>query len=102
VNDVYGGTFRYMTRVAKENQGLETTFVDLENADEEQVKHAIRDNTKARFVRLLDRCFTLLTSFTLLAHMDRVPHQPNSSLDRHTPHCCDCTRAPIPSSSPSR
>jgi cystathionine gamma-lyase len=35
-----------MTRVAKENQGLETTFVDLENADEEQVKHAIRDNTK--------------------------------------------------------
>jgi cystathionine gamma-lyase len=46
VNDVYGGTFRYMTRVAKENQGLETTFVDLENADEEQVKHAIRDNTK--------------------------------------------------------
>ncbi|KAN0129660.1 Cys/Met metabolism PLP-dependent enzyme domain containing protein [Lactarius tabidus] len=46
VNDVYGGTFRYMTRVAKENQGLETTFVDLENADEEQVKRAIRDNTK--------------------------------------------------------
>ncbi|KAH9038520.1 Cys/Met metabolism PLP-dependent enzyme-domain-containing protein [Lactarius pseudohatsudake] len=46
VNDVYGGTFRYMTRVAKENQGLETTFIDLENADEEQVKHAIRDNTK--------------------------------------------------------
>jgi cystathionine gamma-lyase len=57
VNDVYGGTFRYMTRVAKENQGLETTFIDLENADEEQVKYAIRDNTKARFV-LLDRCFT--------------------------------------------
>jgi len=46
VNDVYGGTFRYMTRVAKENQGVETTFVDLENADEEQVNHALRDNTK--------------------------------------------------------
>jgi O-acetylhomoserine/O-acetylserine sulfhydrylase-like pyridoxal-dependent enzyme len=73
VNDVYGGTFRYMTRVAKENQGLETTFVDLENADEEQVKRAIRDNTKARFV-LLDGCFTLLTSTALLAHMDRVTH----------------------------
>ncbi|KAI0253005.1 Cys/Met metabolism PLP-dependent enzyme-domain-containing protein [Lactifluus subvellereus] len=46
VNDVYGGTFRYMTRVAQENQGLETTFVDLENADEDQIISAIRDNTK--------------------------------------------------------
>jgi cystathionine gamma-lyase len=48
VNDVYGGTFRYMTRVAKENQGLETTFVDLENADEAQVNDALRHNTKVR------------------------------------------------------
>jgi cystathionine gamma-lyase len=46
VNDVYGGTFRYMTRVAKENQGLDTTFVDLENADEGQINSALRDNTK--------------------------------------------------------
>ncbi|TFY52068.1 hypothetical protein EVG20_g10721, partial [Dentipellis fragilis] len=46
VNDVYGGTFRYMTRIAKENQGVDTTFVDLENADEEEIRHAIRDNTK--------------------------------------------------------
>lgn len=35
-----------MTRVAKENQGMETTFIDLENADEEQVNDAIRHNTK--------------------------------------------------------
>lgn len=46
VNDVYGGTFRYMTRVANENQGLETTFVDLEHADEDTIKDAIRENTK--------------------------------------------------------
>lgn len=46
VNDVYGGTFRYMTRVAKENQGLETTFVDLENADEAEVNDALRQDTK--------------------------------------------------------
>lgn len=38
-----------MTRVAKENQGLETSFIDLENADEEQVKRAIRADTKACF-----------------------------------------------------
>ena len=66
MNDVYGGTFRYMTRVAKENQGLETTFVDLENADEEQVKHAIRDNTKVCFV-LHTRCFIVLTSTVLFS-----------------------------------
>ena len=35
-----------MTRVAKENQGLETTFVDLENADEVQVNDALRHDTK--------------------------------------------------------
>ena len=37
-----------MTRVAKENQGLETTFVDLENADEAQVNNALRHDTKVR------------------------------------------------------
>ncbi|EDR02942.1 uncharacterized protein LACBIDRAFT_191633 [Laccaria bicolor S238N-H82] len=50
VNDVYGGTFRYMTRVANENQGLETTFVDLEHADEEAIRDAIRENTKLIWV----------------------------------------------------
>ncbi|KAF7794019.1 hypothetical protein EIP86_005147 [Pleurotus ostreatoroseus] len=46
VNDVYGGTFRYMTKVAKMNQGLETTFVDLENADDDTIIAAFRPNTK--------------------------------------------------------
>ena len=46
VNDVYGGTFRYMKRVASENQGLETTFIDLETADEDVITAAIRDETK--------------------------------------------------------
>ena len=32
-----GGTFLYMTKVASENQELETTFVDLENADEDTI-----------------------------------------------------------------
>ena len=55
VNDVYGGTFRYMRRVAKENQGLETTFLDLENAGDDEILGAIRENTKVRF--LLFFCF---------------------------------------------
>ena len=46
VNDVYGGTFRYMTSIARETHGVETTFVDLENADEDHVNAALRDNTK--------------------------------------------------------
>jgi cystathionine gamma-lyase len=46
VNDVYGGTFRYMSRVAAENQGLETTFLDLENADDETILASIKQNTK--------------------------------------------------------
>jgi cystathionine gamma-lyase len=47
VNDVYGGTFRYMRRVALENQGLEATFLDLENAQDDEILASIRDNTKA-------------------------------------------------------
>jgi cystathionine gamma-lyase len=50
VNDVYGGTFRYMSRVASENQGLETTFLDLENADDETIENAIQPNTKVRHI----------------------------------------------------
>ncbi|KDQ60425.1 hypothetical protein JAAARDRAFT_46123 [Jaapia argillacea MUCL 33604] len=46
VNDVYGGTFRYMRRVAEANQGLETTFLDLETADDETILASIRPNTK--------------------------------------------------------
>lgn len=46
VNDVYGGTFRYMKRVAKENQGVDVTFLDLENAEEESIHAALRPNTK--------------------------------------------------------
>lgn len=46
VNDVYGGTFRYMKRVAKENQGVDVTFLDLENAEEESIYAALRPNTK--------------------------------------------------------
>lgn len=46
MNCVYGGTFRYMTRVAGETQGLETTFMDLERASEEDVLANIKENTK--------------------------------------------------------
>lgn len=56
VNDVYGGTFRYMTRVASENQGLQTTFIDLENADDETIIGAIKENTKVGLLLLILPC----------------------------------------------
>ncbi|KZO98695.1 hypothetical protein CALVIDRAFT_596775 [Calocera viscosa TUFC12733] len=46
VNDVYGGTFRYLTRVAEETQGLEVTFVDLQTASDKEILSKIRPNTK--------------------------------------------------------
>ena len=74
-----------MTRVAKENQGVETTFVDLENADEEQVNHALRDNTK-----VCTYAFNAIWSLTSrpLADMDRVSHKSDTSFDRYTPDRC--------------
>lgn len=42
VNDVYGGTFRYMTRVSN----LQTSFIDLEKESDEVIYNAIRPNTR--------------------------------------------------------
>ena len=49
VNDVYGGTFRYIRRVAAENQGLQATFLDLESAGDDDILAAFRPNTKVLF-----------------------------------------------------
>ncbi|MEK3888924.1 bifunctional cystathionine gamma-lyase/homocysteine desulfhydrase [Bacillus sp. FSL K6-3431] len=46
-DDVYGGTFRLMTKVFNKF-GIEVTFVDTTKLD--QVKSAIRENTKAIYV----------------------------------------------------
>lgn len=45
VNDVYGGTWRYMMRVAKESSGLEVGWVHPEG-DVEEVRAALRPDTK--------------------------------------------------------
>ncbi len=44
VNDVYGGTYRYFTKVAS-TLGFEVTFVDL--ADPKRLSTAMKSNTKA-------------------------------------------------------
>jgi cystathionine gamma-lyase len=39
-------TMWYLTRVAKETAGTETTFVDLEVATDDEILGAIQENTK--------------------------------------------------------
>lgn len=65
---VYGGTFRYMTKVAAENQGLETTFMDLEHSADDDIYAALRDNTKVRYF-ILETLRLLLTCLRS-AHLD--------------------------------
>ena len=45
VNDVYGGTYRYIKRVAGENQGVTSSFVNLDD-DDDTVLSAFQPNTK--------------------------------------------------------
>jgi cystathionine gamma-lyase len=75
VNDVYGGTFRYMRRVAKENQGLETTFLDLENASNEEIIASLRENTKVSF----ETDFSLSKLTLLIVDLDRITNKPYST-----------------------
>ena len=46
VNDVYGGSYRYFTKVLS-THGIDVTFVDLK--DPNNLKSAIRPNTKVIF-----------------------------------------------------
>ncbi|KAF8479886.1 Cys/Met metabolism PLP-dependent enzyme-domain-containing protein, partial [Gautieria morchelliformis] len=46
INDVYGGTFRYMSKVAAQLQGLEVTFLDFDMTSDDDVVAAVRENTK--------------------------------------------------------
>ncbi|KAF7312398.1 hypothetical protein MIND_00253200 [Mycena indigotica] len=45
VNDVYGGTWRYMNKVAQELSGLEVSWINPEGSAEE-IRAALRPNTK--------------------------------------------------------
>ena len=47
VNDVYGGTARMLSRTAKP-LGVETTFLNFEQAGEEGIKKALRPDTRVR------------------------------------------------------
>ncbi|WWD05315.1 hypothetical protein V865_003388 [Kwoniella europaea PYCC6329] len=51
VNDVYGGTARYLARASRPT-GLEVTFLNMEKAGEKGIREAIRPDTKGlRFLQ---------------------------------------------------
>lgn len=50
-----------MTKVANENQGLDTTFLDLEHADEDTIRDAIRENTKVQLFLLFSSTDSYIT-----------------------------------------
>ncbi|KAJ1300877.1 hypothetical protein OPQ81_002515 [Rhizoctonia solani] len=52
IDHVYGGTYMYLTKIAPEVQGVETTFLDLENGSDEQITGAFRENTKMIWLEL--------------------------------------------------
>jgi hypothetical protein len=98
VNDVYGGTLRYIRRVAAENQGLEATFLDLETAGNEEIISAFRENTKVCALRPRMFFFFQLRDFPL-ACVDRIADEPHLTPDRHSTYR---TYRPFPSISTRR
>lgn len=100
VNDVYGGTRRYMTQVAAE-QGLEVSFVDLEASAEETIVAAIQPNTKVHIPRLYFLQTSVLTVYTTV-NLDRIPHQPDPAADRHLSHVQHRPFPPVQPTCPGR
>ena len=75
VNDVYGGTFRYMTKVS----GLDVSFVDMESADDDTLRNAIRPNTKVSnpAAAFLTFCHCLCLPPSAISHSSSgLNHQP--------------------------
>ncbi|KAF9254389.1 hypothetical protein L218DRAFT_1082354 [Marasmius fiardii PR-910] len=88
VNDVYGGTYRYISRVASGAQGVEATFLDLGNIGpgsegEDNLIQALRPNTKLIWVETPTNPTLRMIDIARLAQiLDQVypPHSPNAAL----------------------
>ncbi|ORX37172.1 cystathionine gamma-lyase [Kockovaella imperatae] len=76
VNDVYGGTARYLARTAK-STGLEVTFLDMEKAGEEGIRSHIRDDTKIIWLELPTNPMLLVPPLSLISKIvESLPHRP--------------------------
>jgi len=82
VNDVYGGTYRYLKRVGNEVQGLEVTFIDMETADEDAIAAAIRPDTKLILVETPTNPTLKVVSIPLISRIAHThPAQPFLMVD---------------------
>ncbi|KAF9255512.1 hypothetical protein L218DRAFT_334459 [Marasmius fiardii PR-910] len=87
VNDVYGGTYRYIARVAAMTQGVEATFLDLENIapgseGEHNLIQAFRPNTKLIWVETpTNPTLRVIDIARLVQILDQLfpPHSPNAT-----------------------
>jgi len=65
----YGGTYRFLTRMAAVNQGVETDFVDT--GDPEKIKEVLRENTRMIFVETPTNPLLTLTDLAAVATLAR-------------------------------
>ncbi len=82
VNDVYGGTYRYFTKVATVSQGIQTTFVEMDGtADDvsERVNAAIRKETSLVWIETPTNPTLRVIDIPLIAKL--VRNHPNASKD---------------------
>lgn len=73
INDVYGGTFRYMSKVSSQLQGLEVTFLDFDKASDVDIVAAVRENTKVSLHAIRFPSASLLNFYP--ACLDRNTHK---------------------------
>ncbi|KAJ9109966.1 hypothetical protein QFC20_003166 [Naganishia adeliensis] len=66
INDVYGGTYRYLARVAKSTGNLEASFVDFDKAGEAGIREAIKENTKIIWIESPTNPMLILPPITLI------------------------------------
>lgn len=97
VNDVYGGTYRYLKRVASEGQELDVTLLDIENATEEDIRAAIRPNTNVR-LPFLPFPLPLMLTTPQLIWLESPTNPTLKTLP--IPLIARIAREPLPSSTP--
>ncbi|WVF68857.1 hypothetical protein IAT40_003630 [Kwoniella sp. CBS 6097] len=68
VNDVYGGTARYLARTARPT-GLEVTFLDFEKAGEQGIKDAIRPDTRLIWLEIPTNPLLLVPPLRLIRNV---------------------------------
>ncbi|KAJ9121773.1 hypothetical protein QFC22_002395 [Naganishia vaughanmartiniae] len=69
INDVYGGTYRYLARVAKSTGNLEASFLDFDKAGEAGIRNAIKRNTKIVWIESPTNPMLILPPLSLISEI---------------------------------